>query len=593
MMTGKKCFLWVISVLIITSLAASAAAAAEFQVQSDSGAVVVSGDSLIFNIVPDAGFETVELFVDGTLAGSASNYSFSNITSVSHTLKAGFLGKPKISGSEIMMSGSTGTFCVNSSGSEFIEIDFGDSSEKTRYNATGGKIIVTHSYASAGNYNVTARALTKNKTAGSSVKINASVSSKEQPSVPVVNGTAINITNAGFNVTSITRFVVNESDSAGLPVYYAEEISSLPAEYGALPENKGVLAVVNITPVNLVSELSNMSEFTIRINKGMVSELCTDRDDIIVYRNTQLSDGSFVQIPLTTTYNSLFNTKTEYGYNVETPGYSYFTITAASETSGIAPADEVTNGSTLNPVNRVTPIPTQRTIYYTSINITPGSVEYKTTADNKAYVIDNMTVFGVLLASGKTLETKEWPGGIYINAIDGIAQDENLNGWLYQVNGEAPSVMSNNYDIKNGDRIVWYYSESMDSKPESSRYYFAFEVKEVTVTPTPTPTAAPVVMLTPAKSANVPITLPDGVSISSRGNVDTLKIDTVKTDRTGSVNLTKENSIVVIQPGLQITFAVSDIKKINSGATITAEIINTAVEILPAPKKVDVFGTVI
>jgi hypothetical protein len=54
--------------------------------------------------------------------------------------------------------------------------------------------------------------------------------------------------------------------------------------------------------------------------------------------------------------------------------------------------------------------------------------------------------------------------GAYITAVNGEAAATfgAWDGWMYQVNGEAPSVSVSSYDIKDGDDIVLYYAY-MDS----------------------------------------------------------------------------------------------------------------------------------
>lgn len=37
-------------------------------------------------------------------------------------------------------------------------------------------------------------------------------------------------------------------------------------------------------------------------------------------------------------------------------------------------------------------------------------------------------------------------------------ENQGLNGWMYSVNGVVPSVYSNKFNIKPGDKIIWYYS---------------------------------------------------------------------------------------------------------------------------------------
>ena len=177
------------------------------------------------------------------------------------------------------------------------------------------------------------------------------------------------------------------------------------------------------------------------------------------------------------------------------------------------------------------------------------------------------------------LQTKEWPGGIYVHSIKGIAQDENLNGWLYQVNGMTTSQLSNNYMVHDGDKIVWYYSESMSSLPETSQYAYGFTVKVRT-------SAVPLLNLSAAETPTVNLGMPEGVTISS-GIPQRITIDTMITQAGGFVNIT-EHAIIITEPGLQMTIPVKNL--IRSDEIVTAEIQNMTAELLPAAGTIKTSG---
>ena len=52
----------------------------------------------------------------------------------------------------------------------------------------------------------------------------------------------------------------------------------------------------------------------------------------------------------------------------------------------------------------------------------------------------------------------------YVRSINGLSEklrgEENFpqSGWLYRVNGEFPSIASNQYKLKAGDRVEWVYT---------------------------------------------------------------------------------------------------------------------------------------
>lgn len=58
--------------------------------------------------------------------------------------------------------------------------------------------------------------------------------------------------------------------------------------------------------------------------------------------------------------------------------------------------------------------------------------------------------------------------GSYVKGINNIYGQEigDLSGWLYQVNGENPNVGCSNYQLADGDAVVWYYSDDMSAGME-------------------------------------------------------------------------------------------------------------------------------
>lgn len=74
------------------------------------------------------------------------------------------------------------------------------------------------------------------------------------------------------------------------------------------------------------------------------------------------------------------------------------------------------------------------------------------------------TAMGSLDATGLSWKFGDTDG--FIEEIDGIKSQGN-NGWMYAVNGKAPSVLAINKSIKSGDQILWWYSTSaMEKTPD-------------------------------------------------------------------------------------------------------------------------------
>lgn len=71
-----------------------------------------------------------------------------------------------------------------------------------------------------------------------------------------------------------------------------------------------------------------------------------------------------------------------------------------------------------------------------------------------------LTALGALIKTGVAHEFGDFRG--YIIEIEGI-KSEGMDGWMYSVNEESPNVGAIDKEIKNGDKILWYYSKSESS----------------------------------------------------------------------------------------------------------------------------------
>ncbi len=86
-----------------------------------------------------------------------------------------------------------------------------------------------------------------------------------------------------------------------------------------------------------------------------------------------------------------------------------------------------------------------------------------------------------------------------VTAPDGVKLSEFDNGknsgWLYTVNGVSPSVGISSYTVKDGDRVVLYYSDDYTKESGSSGGWSgggSFEGSSTQSTAAPTPTQAPI-----------------------------------------------------------------------------------------------------
>lgn len=87
-----------------------------------------------------------------------------------------------------------------------------------------------------------------------------------------------------------------------------------------------------------------------------------------------------------------------------------------------------------------------------AVNVTPGNRW-------------GITALGALDATGLSYAMKPmWPD--FVDSIGGQAC-KGVSGWMYMVNGEIPMHLADKHPVKDGDKVIWWYSESMDQEPPS------------------------------------------------------------------------------------------------------------------------------
>jgi hypothetical protein len=75
---------------------------------------------------------------------------------------------------------------------------------------------------------------------------------------------------------------------------------------------------------------------------------------------------------------------------------------------------------------------------------------------------NNITVLDVLDATDLNYETStRWPG--FVEVIGGL-ENKGQSGWMYTVNDQIPMVSAAAMKVREGDRIIWWYTEDIKSK---------------------------------------------------------------------------------------------------------------------------------
>jgi len=82
------------------------------------------------------------------------------------------------------------------------------------------------------------------------------------------------------------------------------------------------------------------------------------------------------------------------------------------------------------------------------------------------------TVYDLLIQTARAEGiTVERGSTSYIQGIAGIREHDfgQLSGWVYQVNGQTPSVGCDSYELQSGDRVEWLYSLELGREFENEK----------------------------------------------------------------------------------------------------------------------------
>ncbi|MDO5845359.1 MAG: PKD domain-containing protein [Methanocorpusculum sp.] len=421
---------------------------------------------------------------------------------------------------------------------------FGDSTTAAETKTAGTASVVSKSYSSAGSKTATVTASSDGRTAVKTVSV--PVSPAPASFTKDDSTDAVLTPDAGVEIPETIKIqfsnaTVNEDSGVVLKITACKNSTTLSdTEWTDLKTNltipntaeKPLLVLEVNTTDTSIHTLGTYAQLIVRLNV-----LYADAANVSFYR---YADSSSSYEPLTYTIGNCGADWTEFLVNI--PGFSTI-IAVADAVSSVSQPVPAVPGETKDAV-------TTRTITCQPITIESGTFTYTTTEDSQTYIVDNMSVFGILYASGANLKTKSWPGGIYVYAVNGIEQDANLNGWLYQVNGMTSNQMPNNYLANSGDEIIWYYSDSMSSTPETSKYAFGYAVS-VKVKP---------VELTAASGVKISVGLPAGLTLppAAAGQPQQISVDTQQTNTEGYVKVNGTSEIVVTRNGMQMTIQVTD-----------------------------------
>lgn len=94
-----------------------------------------------------------------------------------------------------------------------------------------------------------------------------------------------------------------------------------------------------------------------------------------------------------------------------------------------------------------------------TVSVTSSAVGNPVSSGGTFTFNEGATVYDALCALGLSVNAHGSSYGTYVSAIGGLAEKQygGTSGWMYSVNGTTPMTACSNYDLSNGDNVVWYY----------------------------------------------------------------------------------------------------------------------------------------
>lgn len=200
----------------------------------------------------------------------------------------------------------------------------------------------------------------------------------------------------------------------------------------------------------------NDSGYLFAVKKGQPAAYCpvtfnvTPADATVVVKD---SDGA----PMTAASNHVYHVAAgSYSYTISKSGY----VTATG--SFTVTEDEAANQTPKTVEVTLTQTPT--TPSNLSVSISVKDPQGATYLDKTSYsVASGTTVYELLLQTGLNIQTSNSDLGVYIQAIEGLAEfDEGPNsGWMYRIGKTFPNHSASAHRLKDGDYVEWLYTRDL------------------------------------------------------------------------------------------------------------------------------------
>ena len=241
-----------------------------------------------------------------------------------------------------------------------------------------------------------------------------------------------------------------------------------------------------------------------------------------------------------------------------------------------------------------------------TVTLEPGT--FTLTADNskKTYDVNRQTALGALDAAGigYTVDDSYYQQyeSLFIDSIRG-RKNEGTKGWMYQVNGESPGSGANTHTVGDGDKIVFFWSESMSSTPATSPDVISIKVA-IQVSPgslDPDSSDGEGSGATPSSTGEQPnngetgslsfsLGLPVGVTVDLGEWGQAFSVNTTGTTAAGETVVVSGNTLTINQSGLVLTVAAKNIDEKEGVARGLIESVTAAIN--PITREIEGLGTI-
>ncbi|MBP7299589.1 MAG: PQQ-binding-like beta-propeller repeat protein [Methanoculleus sp.] len=242
-----------------------------------------------------------------------------------------------------------------------------------------------------------------------------------------------------------------------------------------------------------------------------------------------------------------------------------------------------------------------------TVTLEPGTFTITAENSGKTHTVNRQTALGALDAAGiaYTIDDSYYQqyGSLFINSVNGRA-NEGTKGWMYQVNSESPGSGANTHTVRDGDKIVFFWSESMSSTPATSPDVISIKVVISASSggsgsdssggggsgATPSPNAGEQPNTGETGSISFSLGLPVGVTVDLGEWGQAFSVNTAGTTAAGEKVIVSGNTLTINRGGLVLTIVAKNIDEKDGVARGLIQSITAAIN--PIARGIEGLGTI-